>query len=354
MTMNMAEVVAKNTSKDDEETEEERLVGKASTAAKELALNLKKRAEAAVHQQHQRRGAFWISAEEEKEIVLEKHTANSWQYRAVDIIQSHKVQVALVVLLVLDVLIVMTEVFLDAEYPPCSKVERDAISCMNASYAADATDASHHRRLGGGGGHALCPEGSVESGFAPACDSHKWATVHEAHTALLWLSVAVLGIFFVELSILVVALGAAFIRNRLYMLDFFVVTLSLVLEITISQMGEDALAALVGLIIFARMWRFVRIAHGLATTTHELGGGHGEHDVDIADELAETVDTLQVLLTSARARGAWNVATRKASKLVAEESSQRKIAEESIKKEPTQVPQLAPVMSGTVIGEEKV
>ena len=82
--------------------------------------------------------------------------------------------------------------FLDAEFPRCDKVVRDAISCTNATDHAGAADA-HHRQLAGG--HSLCEPGTVESHVKAGCDGHKWAAAHTAHSVLLWLSVSILALF---------------------------------------------------------------------------------------------------------------------------------------------------------------
>ena len=67
------------------------------------------------------------------------------------------------------------------------------------------------------------------------CDGHKWAAAHTAHAVLLWLSVSILALFFLELSALVVCLRRAFLRNKLYLLDLIIVSISLGLEIALSQ-----------------------------------------------------------------------------------------------------------------------
>ena len=56
------------------------------------------------------------------------------------------------------------------------------------------------------------------------CDGHKWAAAHTAHAVLLWLSVSILALFFLELSALVVCLRRAFLRNKLYLLDLIIVS----------------------------------------------------------------------------------------------------------------------------------
>ena len=62
----------------------------------------------------------------------------------------------------------------------------------------------------------------------------------------------------------------AYFSRPLYVLDLFVVTVSLVLEITFRVVHEDILNDLVGILILFRLWRFVRIGHGLVASTFEL------------------------------------------------------------------------------------
>ena len=66
---------------------------------------------------------------------------------------------------------------------------------------------------------------------AIGCDSHKHDAVHVVHTVLFACSVAILSTFQIELLSLLAALGPVFFRNPLYVLDLFVVTTSLTLEV---------------------------------------------------------------------------------------------------------------------------
>ena len=58
-------------------------------------------------------------------------------------------------------------------------------------------------------------------------------------------------------------LGKVFFQHKLYVLDLLVVGGSLVLELTLRS--NAAVAAIAEVIIFARLWRLVRIGHGLFT-----------------------------------------------------------------------------------------
>ena len=189
--------------------------------------------------------SFWMSAHEELALCVEKHGGNkrAWQGRAIRFFHDARVEMMLICLLLLDVIVVFVELFLDAEFPSCQKIRRDAVSCCspNATHAGTLLNASsngsHGRRLLSASApapthHALCIAPLEDSPLLEAaCDPHKYHTAHSVHEALFWTSVAILLIFAVELLVLIVALGLHFFRNRLYVLDFVVVGSSLGLEL---------------------------------------------------------------------------------------------------------------------------
>lgn len=125
-----------------------------------------------------------ISTEDELNEAKSRWSEDSWQISAMRLINSEKVQKLMICLLLMDVIILFAElgeshlyralqavyiwttnlfsqlhssnVFLtaiDAWYPYCSFVVRDAISCCPAEGATDGDRAEHdgHRFLGGGG-----------------------------------------------------------------------------------------------------------------------------------------------------------------------------------------------------------
>ena len=83
-------------------------------------------------------------------------------------------------LLLMVVVVVMVELFLEAEYPKCSYIKRDAVSCCPASPAALAPGLPlEPQQLHAARHHSLCPSGSEENlAFATGCDDHKWTEVH--------------------------------------------------------------------------------------------------------------------------------------------------------------------------------
>ena len=133
-------------------------------------------------------GWWVVSAEAELETLIARRGETSWRASIVKFFHRHPVQVFFIVLLVLDVVIVFVELFIDAEFPRCALVIRDATSCCPASAASDhgsSSDGHAHLRFlasgssadgsssgSGDGHHALCsPDYSV--GAAADCDSHQ-------------------------------------------------------------------------------------------------------------------------------------------------------------------------------------
>jgi hypothetical protein len=129
------------------------------------------------------------------------------------------VQWTLIALLLLDVLILFTELFLgthvsfvfcftcagiggrlltlfvtDFKYPLCMYVTRDAISCCPVDGAAD--DHSNIRWLADDSHESFCQNPLVETDNTAGCNPHKWETVHNAEEALFIMTLTILSIFF--------------------------------------------------------------------------------------------------------------------------------------------------------------
>eukprot|EP01120_Amphizonella_sp_Union-15-10_P013783 TRINITY_DN6495_c1_g1_i1.p1 TRINITY_DN6495_c1_g1~~TRINITY_DN6495_c1_g1_i1.p1 ORF type:complete len:133 (-),score=26.83 TRINITY_DN6495_c1_g1_i1:74-472(-) len=76
------------------------------------------------------------------------------------------------------------------------------------------------------------------------------------------LSVAILCIFEFEILLLFFALGRKFFSKFMYVLDLIVVTISLVIDILLSEV-------LSSLLILFRLWRLLRIVHGVYASIEE-------------------------------------------------------------------------------------
>jgi hypothetical protein len=190
-------------------------------------------------------------------------------------------------LLVLDVLILCTELFLLATYPECHTIRRDAISCCPvlegeaARFLAESGDSDHSEELCEAG---LEPSPDYEAG----CDEHKYEGVHTTEEVLFALTMTILFVFFIELNVSMAALGpGVFFRQLFYLLDYFIVGTSIALELTFYLLSDDTVQSVVGLLVIGRIWRFVRIGHGLIEVTAELAHRKFAALLSYAEELED-------------------------------------------------------------------
>lgn len=98
--------------------------------------------------------------------------------------------------------------------------------------------------------------------------------LHEAEFRLRWASRSILFVFAGELLLMLFALGRGFF-NVPNVLDVIVVFGSIAMEFTLTE-SENAATEL---IVFARCWRFLRIVHGCGLTVHEV-----EHELHEEDD----------------------------------------------------------------------
>lgn len=212
------------------------------------------------------------SQEGAREFVEVHHGCESWRMKVLEFLHKRTVQYLLIALLLLDVIILFIELFLMTQYPMCSVIERDCFSCCPETSAHVATN--DLRFLSSEGDHStegICEEGLTPTEGTGGCDPHKWENVHHAEFGFFIITIMILSIFFVELNLEMMALHPSiFFRQFFYLLDYLIVTVSLVLELSFHFMNEDNLSTLLGLLIFGRVWRFVRIGHGIIEATSEL------------------------------------------------------------------------------------
>jgi hypothetical protein len=218
------------------------------------------------------------TTKEENDFVKARHSTDEnphpWQCRLLAVLNSPTVQHIIIGMLLIDVSIIFTELAIDAFFPNCNLIERDAVSCCSADEGSDlhaAGEAHRFMEVGSDGHHDdFCTATLVMTGPA-GCSDHKYPGVHLAHTVLFSFTLIILVLFEIELLMMVYLLGPRkYFSQVLYALDLFVVTVSLVLEITFRVVDEDVLNDLVGILIIFRLWRFVRIGHGLVASTFEL------------------------------------------------------------------------------------
>lgn len=217
--------------------------------------------------------------------VMEEHGEDSWQFKVLKTLHNPKVQIFFAGLLLLDVLIIFAELALLTLFPTCNLVERDAISCCPAA------DESHSERFLADTeeSHGFCAQGlEAFSEYEAGCDEHKHESIHKIETFLFALTLAILSTFFVELTLMMIALKPRiFFRQIFYALDYVIVSVSLALEATFHALGDDVLQSLIGLVIVGRVWRFVRIGHGIVEISEELAHEREEHLLTYVDELED-------------------------------------------------------------------
>jgi hypothetical protein len=115
---------------------------------------------------------------------------------------------------------------------------------------------SHHRRLGG----VVRQLGGSSSDPADLCNGHPHFgnhALHEAEFILACISAGILTLFLLEQFGLMLALKREYFRHKALLLDFFVISFSLALEIFVLNMTIG------GLLVLARAWRFARVGHGV-------------------------------------------------------------------------------------------
>ena len=216
--------------------------------------------------------SWMLSEQEEMEYVEGKYGPHALPTQIVHFLHSVPTQIASIGLLALDIIIILVELKLDMQFPPCYIILRDATSCCNITHEPAPP---HHHDLHAitEHGHAnLCPAGlTAMPDYQAGCDYHAHPQIHTVHDVLFFLSVFIACCFAVELALLFLIEGAMFLRNPLYVFDAMVVSSALFLELYMNSIGNDDLAAFAGALVFTRLWRFVRVGHALYMVKKKKG-----------------------------------------------------------------------------------
>ncbi|KAL6076891.1 hypothetical protein QOT17_002586 [Balamuthia mandrillaris] len=109
----------------------------------------------------------------------------------------------------------------------------------------------------------------VELGIMEAsCESGKEKSDHTFHIieqVLRYVTLSILSIFAFELLLLLLALGLDFLKHPLYIVEVAIIATAFVLEI-----GLRHLQAISGLLVIFRLWRLLRLVHGVITAQQDL------------------------------------------------------------------------------------
>ena len=180
---------------------------------------------------------------------------------------------------------------LDAFFPPCHFTIRDAISCCPAHEDNGLNAENNIRRILGSEStdqHDVCTYPLIATDYQAGCDEHKYQRVHVTHNVLFWITIAILFTFEVEFSLLIYLLGPTkFFHQVMYMVDLIIVSTSLALELTFHLRSNNDVDILPGILIIFRLWRFVRIGHGLVESTYEMHLSKMHLALDYIDLLEE-------------------------------------------------------------------
>jgi len=216
--------------------------------------------------------------------VVQNHDVDSWRTKVHKFFDTRWVQTTLMSLLCLDILIIFVELFLMSIFPECKAVVENCVACCPGS---EIEDNQNERWLT----EDICEGGYNSNEGNAACDEHKYPTVHAIENVLFWCTISILVIFLVENLVEIAALGVCKYFKQVFLaVDFAVVLISLVFEL-ISRFDDHLKILQYGVVlIFFRIWRFVRVGHGIAEVASELTAGHFESLVEYAKECEKKLE----------------------------------------------------------------
>lgn len=196
--------------------------------------------------------------------IRETHGTDSWQARLLYFLHSNKVKYLLVGLLVIDILILFVELAVAAFFPTCELVKKAAISCGPFSKSTGVLLSAAEIKY-------TCERGVPNLEYPATCDPDKHPGVDVVENVLFGMTVFILSVFFVELTMVALVLGPfAFFKDWLHAIDYVVVSISLALEIAFHVDSNSVLQAITGLLVFGRLWRFIRIGHGVYEASKQV------------------------------------------------------------------------------------
>lgn len=101
----------------------------------------------------------------------------------------------------------------------------------------------------------------ILSSFYPGCpDEERPDAVETAEEAFSWTSIAILSIFTIEILLKLFVFGVSYFKNWLHFLDAAIIITSLILECVLRGIAQET----VSLLIIFRLWRLVRVMHAVA------------------------------------------------------------------------------------------
>ena len=219
----------------------------------------------------------------------EDQATSSWEGKIVYFIHSHTVQLVLILLLLLDVAVVVTELIIGGHTECTLFVNRD--KCLgNRSLLPDFHSGTAYSNTSG----FFSPSGSCGVFGVPQLPH----TLHKAEWVLGWVSRVILMIFIVELVALLAALRHRFF-TVLYTIDAVIVITSFVLSLTIDYEAPSSILSHgiphmqsnseTSVIIFLRLWRFARVLHGFGITVHDMDEDKSKQVTEMLQKQVESL-----------------------------------------------------------------
>jgi hypothetical protein len=202
---------------------------------------------------------------------------NSFRRKVLMFLLSRTVEIALLVLLACDVLLLMAELEVDSRKVcsirwkqngtviPAGGIYAKPIECNDAPPIR--FDCHVTRDFAMPLDFAPCPFSVAEE---------LSAELHTAEVAIGWISRSIVMLFMIELLSLLACGGPAlFWNHKAYILDFVIVLVTLILDGIAATTDVHTIAEL---IIIARCWRFARIVHGIGDANEKKQGHHSRHN----------------------------------------------------------------------------
>lgn len=261
-----------------------------------------------------------------------KHSKDTLKHKVHKYLESSTVEVTIILLIVIDVLLLSTEAFIDQHWlclngRVASGVNIETLKAMDTkpdsslffppvgSHSTPSSgshdseehqyqrrhESASHQRSSATRSHSeirtkpdygpisvpisrllVHPDGHVIEEVL-VCETKVYVTAHSiAHTCHI-LSICILAIFMVELCTKIWLDPQEFFSSRLEVGDFVIVSVSLVVDILLLLVAGDGYAWIPLLLVFCRLWRIVRATHAVAEIVHIELGKREELDRRLAD-----------------------------------------------------------------------
>jgi hypothetical protein len=211
----------------------------------------------------------------EEECLVKEYGEDHWRVKGYRFLHKHEVILTLAALMVLDILFMVIDLVISANYPDCPVILQNCecvlnITAMDGSKTTPPTfspSSEQHNE------DNVCRRACVEPPFSS----------EQTKLAMTIGSLVILSIFVFELAFHISIIGIRhFLLDLFLVIDLIIVLVSIVLEAIVlhlevtKNLKEEAAiqATTVPLLIVSRGWRVLRIGHGAYKEAHDFYGEH--------------------------------------------------------------------------------